>query len=34
MTGKDALFFFGAVLVAVLIAKLLVYNVATAQQWF
>jgi hypothetical protein len=34
MTGKDALFFFLAVLVSVLIAKLLIYNVQAAQHWF
>jgi hypothetical protein len=34
MTMKDALFFFGAAFVAVIIAKLLVYNISTAQQWF
>jgi hypothetical protein len=34
MGSKDALFFFAAALVAVLIAKVLVYNVSTAQQWF
>jgi hypothetical protein len=34
MNMKEALFFLGAALVAVLIAKFLVYNVAPAQQWF
>jgi len=34
MNGKDALFFLGAALTAALIAKLLVYNVQSAQHWF
>lgn len=34
MDGKDITFFFLAALVAVLVVKLLVYNVADAQNWF
>lgn len=34
MTGKDALFFLGAALLAGLLAKVLVYNVQGAQHWF
>jgi hypothetical protein len=34
MGGKDAIFFLVAALTAALLAKVLVYNVQSAQHWF